>query len=406
MIAGGVNSNVRMRGFPTPLTFASGAGARITDVDGHEYVDYAMGMGPLILGHNDSRVVIAVGEALERGQLFAGQHDAEVELAELLIDSVPGVDCVRIGSTGSEMDLLAIRIARARTGRQRIIRFVGHYHGWLDPLLVDPATTGATAVLGAGQSEAAASDLVVLPWNDADAVTTAFENHGSEIAAVLMEPIMCNVGAIPPASGYIEHVRRLCAGSGSVFIVDEVITGFRVALGGAQQQLGVRGDLTVFAKAIASGFPVAALAGTQDLFAGVASGAVNHSGTYNTGLAQTAAAVATIRALREDPPYQRMESLADALIAGMRDLAERCGRQLAIDRYGSIFQTRFGEPGGVTDAASFAARSDSRALERFLAALQQFGVRPTNRGLWLLSAAHGDAEVDDTLNAVEQALRA
>ena len=271
---------------------------------------------------------------------------------------------------------------------------------------MDPATTGPGATLAAGQSAAAAADVIVLPWNDADAIREAFDHHGSTIAAVLMEPIMCNVGTIAPAPGYLELVKQTCARAGAVFIVDEVITGFRVGLGGAQQRLDVRGDLTVYAKAIASGHPLAALAGRQDLFAGVADGTVNHSGTYNTGLSQTVAAVATLRTLRDEPPYEHMEQVADALIDGMLAASQRAGRNLTIDRYGSIFQTRFGDPGGVNDASSFSARSDSAALERFLTELQLAGVRPTNRGVWFLSGAHGDDDVDRTLEAVEQALRA
>jgi glutamate-1-semialdehyde 2,1-aminomutase len=406
LIPGGVNSNVRLRGFPTPLTFRSGRGARIWDVDDNEYVDYAMGMGPHILGHAPPVVVDAVRRSLDRGQLFAGQCEEEAELAELLHDVVPWVESVRFGSSGTEMALLAIRIARAVTGRQRVVRFVGHYHGWLDPLFVDPSVVGRPDAppLTNGQSSAASSDLLMCPWNDATALDAIMQMHGSDIAAVLMEPIMCNTGVIPPSPGYLETVKAMCAARGIVFVVDEVITGFRVALDGAQGQLGVHGDLTVYAKAIASGFPVAALAGRSDLLEQVGTGGINHSGTYNTGVSQMAAAVATLRHLRDADVHPTIAAAGAELVAGIRTLATRLAPGLTVHAVDGMFQLRFGPDEPIGDAATFAAASDPERLGQLLTALQAEGVRSTSRGLFFLSAAHDGDDIAATLGAFERAL--
>ena len=235
VIAGGVNSNVRLASRPAPLTFERAAGAHLWDVDGNEYIDYAGGMGPMLLGHNHPRVLAAVRQALEVGQCFAGQNEFEAEFGERLVAAVPWIESIRIGVAGSEMDLLAVRIARAVTGRARVLRFVGHYHGWLDPLLVGagpmPAPFGHPPV-GLGQSVAASDDVIICEWNDLAVVEQVLSTE--EIACVLMEPVMCNTGLIPPAPGYLEGVRELCRRHGALLVIDEVITGFRLGLTGAQ----------------------------------------------------------------------------------------------------------------------------------------------------------------------------
>jgi glutamate-1-semialdehyde 2,1-aminomutase len=407
VIAGGVNSNVRLAGRPVPLTFDRGAGALLWDVDGNEYVDYAGGMGPMILGHGHPAVVSAVQASLSDGQLFAGQNRYEAELAEMIVGVLPWIEQIRIGLSGTELDLLAVRIARAHTGRRRVVRFVGHYHGWLDPLFIDGAATPpplADVPLTPGQSAAAATDLLVCEWNDLDQVARALAI--GDVACVVMEPVMCNTGLIAPAAGYLEGVRELCAEHGALLVIDEVITGFRFGLTGAQGHLGIHGDISIYAKAIASGFPLAVLGASADLLAPVGRGEVNHSGTYNAGVSSLAASVATIRVLRDADPYPELARITGRLADGIREARRRRGgAPLAVDHIaGSLFQLRFGEDRPMRSRADFADNSDRQLLARFLDELQACGVRPTSRGLFFVSVAHDDAVVDRTLDAVDAAL--
>ena len=404
VIAGGVNSNVRLASRPVPLTFTRAAGAFLWDVDGNEYIDYAGGMGPMILGHNHPRVLAAVRQALEIGQHFAGQNEFEAEFAERLVDAVPWIESIRIGLAGSDVDLLAVRIARAVTGRARVLRFVGHYHGWLDPLLVGsgpiPEPFGHPPV-GAGQSLAASDDVIICEWNDLalveDVLTTG------QIACVIMEPIMCNTGVIPPAPGYLEGVRDLCHRHGALLVIDEVITGFRLGLTGAQGLLGIHGDITLYAKAVASGYPMAVLGTTHDLLAAVGRGEVNHSGTYNAGTLSVAAGVETLRILTETNPYAELQQRTKRLVDELRSMGADKG--LAIDWVGgSLFQFRFGTSDTIRSRAEFAKHSDQALLVRFMDALQDLGVRPTSRGLCFVSTAHDDAVIDLTLERADAAL--
>jgi glutamate-1-semialdehyde 2,1-aminomutase len=405
VIPGGVNSNVRLRGFPTPLTYSRALGSHIWDVDGNEYVDYAMGMGPHILGHAPRVVVDAVRQSLDRGQLFAGQCDEELELAQLISGAAPWIEQLRIGSSGTEMALLAVRVARAATGRQKVVRFVGHYHGWLDPLFVDPARhDAAQPPLTPGQSVSAADDVLLCPWNDLNALDQLLSEHHDSIAALLMEPIMCNTGLIEPLPGYLEKVAALCRRYEIVFVVDEVITGFRVALGGAQERYGVHGDLTVYAKAIAAGYPVAVLGGRADLLAAVGTGQINHSGTYNTGVVQMAAAVATVRELRDSDPYPAIGARTQELASAVRDAISAASVDLHVTAVDGLLQLRFGPDAEITNGSSFSTATDPVRLGLLLQELQREGVRSTSRGLFFISAAHSAQDVELTAAAFGRAL--
>lgn len=404
VIAGGVNSNVRLMSRPVPLTFTRASGARIWDVDGNEYIDYAGGMGPLVLGHNHPRILAAVKASLELGQCFAGQHEQEAEFAELLVDAVPWIESIRIGLAGSDVDLLAVRIARAATGRPKVLRFVGHYHGWLDPLLVGagpmPEPFGRPPVSN-GMSLAASEDVVIAEWNDLELVEQVLQ--AEPIACVLMEPIMCNTGVIPPAPGYLEGVRELCNQHGALLVIDEVITGFRMGLTGAQGFLGIHGDITLYAKAVASGYPMSVLGTSQELLSSVGRGEVNHSGTYNAGVLSVAAGVETLRVLTETNPFPDLEHRTRHLVAELRSLGT--GHGLAVDHVGgSLFQLRFGSAEPMTTRAEFASNSDQAMLHRFMDALQDHGIRPTSRGLCFVSVAHDDEMIDITLDRMEAAL--
>jgi glutamate-1-semialdehyde 2,1-aminomutase len=406
VIPGGVNSVFRGAGDPCPLTFVRGSGSHVFDVDGNDYVDYALGMGPLLLGHTPRAVVDAVTRAAAVGQLFAGQHPMELEVAELLLGAVPGAERIRFGQSGTEMDQLAIRLARAHTGRQRVVRFAGHYHGWLDPLYVAPEVEfDGSPTLSRGQSRAASKDMLVLPWNDLDALRELLRRAASEVAAVVMEPILCNTGVILPKPGYLEGARELCDRAGALLIFDEVITGFRVDLGGAQTLLGVRPDLATFAKAIASGYPVAAIAGRADVM-DLLDDRVVHGGTYNTGLTAMAAALATLETLVRENPYPKLYETGTMLMNGIARCAAEVGVQLSVEGLGPVFHTRFGEPGQVTDLRSFDKHSDVDARRRFVRELQDRGVRITARGTWFLSTSHTGHDVAFTIERVKSALKA
>jgi glutamate-1-semialdehyde 2,1-aminomutase len=402
VIPGGVNSNIRLVGFPTPLTFVEASGSRIWDVDGNEYIDYAMGMGPHILGHNPSAVQEALREQASKGQLFAGQTTAEGELAELLVSLIPWIDQVRFGLSGTEMDLLAIRIARAYTGRSKILRFDGHYHGWLDPLLVTgfDAETFAPR-LSPGQSQASASEVLVAPWNDLDALSKVVNEHKHDIAAIVMEPVMCNTGLILPAPHYLSGVREVCDANGILLIIDEVITGFRLGLLGAQGVSAVHGDLTIYAKAIASGYPLAALGGRRDLMESIMLGGVNHSGTYNTGVVQVVAALATVRHLVEADPYGSITAVGSKLRDAINEMARRRGLELVCEGPGPMLQLRFGPDRQPSNAATFAAMNDPARLADLILRLQGRGIKLTSRGLLFLSSAHSMLDIDLTLEAFE-----
>ena len=409
LLPGGVSSNFRLGGSPVPLFFDRAQGSHLVDVDGNDYVDYALGMGPNILGHAPARVVNAVADSLHRGQLFAGQHVGEIELAEKIRQLVPSVELVRFGLSGSEMVQAALRVTRAITGKRLVVKFEGHYHGWFDTILVSvspplnqagPAEAPVPHLPSDGQSAAAARDVAVLPWNDIKALDSFLVAHADQTAAVIMEPILCNTCVIVPRPGYLEAVRKLCSHLGVVLIFDEVITGFRVGLGGAQTLLGVQPDLTVFAKALGAGFPIAALGGRRDLMAAFGSGKVLHGGTFNSNLVSVSAALSALNILAADDGavYQSMDEKGRRLMRELGALARRKGINLLVQGLGSVFNTAFTPREAIVDYRSY-QESDLTVQRRFLKALQDVGVRVTSRGTWFLSAAHTDADIDFTLTA-------
>jgi glutamate-1-semialdehyde 2,1-aminomutase len=412
-LAGGVSSNFRLGGDPVPLFFERGEGAHLFDVDGNRYIDYVLGMGPGILGHAPEGVVAAVRQEAGSGQLFAGQTHAEIVLAERFQAAVPCAERVRFGSSGTEMVQAALRIARAATGRDVIAKFEGHYHGWLDPVLASvapplqlagPPEAPAPHLPSAGQLRSSVDSVTIVPWNDAAALQRTLTGPGHErIAALILEPILCNTGVIPPEPGFLELARELTRSNGTVLIFDEVITGFRVGYGGAQQRLGVTPDLAVFAKAMASGFPIAALAGSRELMELTAS-SVLHGGTYNANVSSVAAANATMASLseRDGEAYRRLETNGERLRDGLRELAQRQGSDLLVQGLGAVFNTTFGA-GPVRNYRDYAA-TDLARQRRFLIALQDRGVRVTSRGTWFLSTAHDDADIEATLAAATDAL--
>jgi glutamate-1-semialdehyde 2,1-aminomutase len=400
-IPGGVNSNVRLLG---PAVFFDRAeGAWLWDVDGNDYVDYLLGQGPNFLGHADPEVNRAVADACAAGMVYGAQHPLEVEAAESLCAAVGWAQMVRFGLSGTEMVQAALRLARAVTGRRRFVRFEGHYHGWLDNVLV--SMDGGTAGPGsAGQVAGHLDDSFVLPWNDATVLSALLDRHGDDIAAVIMEPVMFNAGSITPREGYLARVRELCDAHGVVLIFDEVISGFRVALGGAAAVFGVTPDLATYGKAMAGGWPVAALAGRAELMERFGTAEVNHSGTFNASVMAMAATCAALRRLTQSPPYAAITAHGEALMEGLRALGARHGVPLRVQGMPVAFHASFGHTDPVHDLRGL-ARLDRTRYAAFTRELADAGVWVAGRGIWYVSAAHGEHELQATLDRVDTALR-
>jgi len=413
-LAGGVSSNVRAGKQPPPLFFEGGRGSTIYDVDGHRYIDYVLGQGPLISGHSPPSVLEAVRKTLVKGQLYAGQHEIEITLSEKLQKLIPCAELVRYSNSGSEIVQAALRLARAYTGREKVIKFEGHYHGWFDNVLISvhPPLASAGpyecphAVPGTtGQAKSALSDVIVLPWNDLEVLEGAVNKNKGEIAAVIMEPIMCNTGCILPQEGYLEGVQEVCRRKGIVLIFDEIITGFRVGLSGAQGYFGVTPDLATFGKAMAGGLPVSCLAGKRELMELIAQGKVNHSGTFNSNVMAMAATLATISELEKNRAYERLYELGTRLMQGLRELAEEAGIGIHIEGPGPMFHLAFTDGGSFHNYRTFAEHNDMDRYHRFVEVLLDEGVRVIGRGIWYLSTAHTDEDVEFTLGAVKSALQ-
>jgi glutamate-1-semialdehyde 2,1-aminomutase len=411
-LPGGVSSNFRLGMAPTPLVIRKGEGPYVTDADDNRLIDYYLGMGPMILGHNPQSVIDAAKMQLEYGILFAGQTDVEFEAARLVCELVPCAQKVRFTSSGTEAIQAALRLARAATGRQTIVKFEGHYHGWLDNVLWSVAARENSGdsdeqpvklVGSAGCDSHAGDNLDILSWNDLGSLVRRLEL--GDVAAVIMEPAMCNGGVIPPGEGYLAGVRAACTRTGTVLIFDEVITGFRLAVGGAQSMFGVTPDLAIFGKAIANGFPVAAIAGRSNLMEMFASGGVMHGGTYNAHPVNMAAAVATMRELSQGFVYPEIEKRGRRLMTGISDALAARGIPAQVQGFPAVFCVTFGVTMQIRRFHDTFA-SDRRRYARFALALIERGVRVLERGTWFVSAAHDDAVIDETLRAVDLAAAA
>jgi glutamate-1-semialdehyde 2,1-aminomutase len=410
-LPGGVNSNYRLGISPTPLVFERAEGPYLYDVDGNRLIDYYLGMGPMILGHSPAPVIAAVIEQLQRGILFAGQSEVEYAAARLVCRMVPCAEMVRFGSSGSEMVQAALRLARAATGREIVIKFEGHYHGWLDnihwsiapPLEQAGPADAPTPVPGSiGQDPLVGRHLEVLPWNNLELLAARLAR--GDVAAVIMEPAMCNTSAIIAADGYLEGVRQACSTSGSVLIFDEVITGFRVGPGGAQQRLGVTPDLATFGKAIANGFPVACLAGRATLMEQFVSRKIMHGGTYNAQPVAMAAAVATLSALADGQVYAELEQRGRRLMDGIERALAEADIAVRIQGFPQIFHVALGLDTPIVDYRSSLAADKVRYVKLTTSLLDR-GVRALERGAWFLSSAHTDEVIDTTIAAVAAAAK-
>jgi glutamate-1-semialdehyde 2,1-aminomutase len=387
LIPGGVNSPVRAWravGGGDPFFVARGDGAYLEDVEGRRYVDWVMSWGALVFGHADPETIEAITDAARDGTSFGAPTEREVELAEEIADAIPSVEMVRLVSSGTEAAMSAIRVARAFTARDRILKFEGGYHGHSDALLASAGSGLATLGIpaSAGVTTGAARDTIVTPYNDVDAAAAAVERFGEGLAAIIVEPVAGNLGVVPPADGFLKALRALCDACGALLIFDEVITGFRVARGGAQERFGVKPDLTILGKILGGGLPLAAFGGRADAMERLApSGDVYQAGTLSGNPLATAAALSVLRRLRDPAVYDELETRAAKLEQGLRPFGEvqRVGAMLTLFRpgYDELFR-------GLVARGVYVAPSQYEAM--------------------FVSLAHGDEEIDKTVEAVSDAL--
>ena len=401
LIPGGVNSPVRaMRavGLDEPVFMRRGSGAEIEDVDGRRYVDWVMSWGPLIFGHADPDTVAAVVEAAERGTSFGAPTAAEVELAAEIVDAVPSIEQVRLVSSGTEAAMSAIRLARGATSRDRMIKFAGCYHGHADTLLASAGSGLMTLGIPSspGVPSGAAADTILCPYNDVDAVADAVARWGEGLACVIVEPVAGNMGVVPPEPGFLEALRSLCDASGALLVFDEVITGFRVARGGAQERFGVLPDLTVLGKIVGGGLPLAAFGGRADVMERLApAGDVYQAGTLSGNPLATAAGLAVLRRLRDPAVYEQLEEVSARLERRLMPF----GRVQRVGAMLTLFMRD--EPVRRYEDAQACDTERYGALFRHLLARGIY-VAPSQFEAWFVSTSHGDAEIERTVEAVAE----
>ncbi len=403
-----------------PIFMAHGAGSRLYDVDGNKYIDWMMGFGALPLGHADPEVAQAIAEAASSGAHFATATEIEVEVAEMLQKMIGNAEVVRFANTGTEAVMAAIRLARGFTGRPKILKFEGHYHGWYDDLSVS-SNVVPTATMGlrsdpvripdsSGLNHYALQDTVVVPWNDLVELERAIENHRGQIAAIITEGIMANMGVIPPEDGYLNGLQELARKNGVLFILDETVTGFRIAPGGCQEYYKLNPDITTFGKALGCGLPVAAFVGRREIMSKLAWGGVLHYGTHNASRIGLHAARASLRKLSRDggAGFRHMWTVADELCAGIQQVFERRRVPAIVQRVGPMLQIMFTKAARIRDAREFCSLVDRAAYQKLSHKLFEFGVYTSPAaGLHSIATfAHSREDAEFTLKALDQALAA
>lgn len=401
-----------------PLFMDRARGSRIYDVDGNEYIDWMMAFGALPLGHAHPEIVEAITEAAASGAHFATATPVELEVAGIIQKIVPNAERVRFANTGTEAMMAAIRLARGVTGRPKLLKFEGHYHGWHDDLLVSsnvmpPAAAGLRTDPvkisdSSGLNRTALDDTIVVPWNDLELLQRAIENHPGQIAAIITEGVMANMGVIPPAEGFLQGLQKLAKSNGILFILDETVTGFRIAPGGCQEHYKLSPDMVTFGKALGCGLPVAALVGRAEVMDALQWGGVLHYGTHNGSRIGMHAARANLRVLTRDnnASFRHTWQLADRLCAGYRELFKKSGRAAVVQNVGPMFQIMFTDRPAIRDYRDFCAHVDRAAFQKFVLSLFPFGVyaSPSAALHSIVTLAHTDEDVEFTLEATKKAL--
>ena len=400
-----------------PTFLERGQGSHVRDADGNEYIDFMMSFGALIQGHAHPRLVSMVSEAMAQGSHFAAATSAEVEAAEWFRRMVPSAEVVRFTNTGSEATMLALRLARAHTGRNKFLKFEGHYHGWYDPYLVNahshpPGELGtpenpARIPDSEGIPPATFDDVVLAPWNDVAALERIVQRHGHELAAVITEPIMANMGCILPRDGYLQRLRELTHEHGALLILDEVVTGFRYAAGGCQQYYGIQPDISTFGKALGAGFPVGAVAGPRAILDRMRWGRhmVLHYGTFNGHRLTMKVVAANLELLSAAGAYRKLHDVGDAAITGLRDVFRRHKVKAIVQGFGPMFQIYFTEHDAIHDYRDYCTHVDTGRYSQFVHGLLDHGIymTPSNGLHWIISTAHTKADVEELLQAADQA---
>jgi glutamate-1-semialdehyde 2,1-aminomutase len=410
VLPGGVNSPVRaFRAVGgDPVVLVRGEGPRVWDADGREYIDFLGSWGPLILGHAHPRVISYVEEALRRGTSFGLTNPYEVEIGEMVVDSVPSVEKVRFVNSGTEATMSAVRLARGFTGRRYVVKFEGCYHGHYDGLLVSAGSGVATfGIPGTpGIPEETARNTLVVPFNDGEAVKEVFNRYGEDIACVIVEPVAGNMGVVPPEEGFLELLRDITRGYGALLIFDEVITGFRLSLGGAQEVYRVEPDLTCLGKVLGGGMPVGAYGGKEEIMSKVApEGPVYQAGTLSGNPVAMAAGVATLRELKETKPYDHLDRMTERLAEGVSRILSDRGIPHTVNRVGSMMTVFFTDR-KVVDFRT-AKTSDTETFSRFFRSLLGKGVLipPSQFEAWFVSTAHTEETIQEALTRIEEAVR-
>lgn len=400
-----------------PVFLERGQGSHVWDADGNEYVDFMMSFGALIHGHAHPGLVSVVTEAMAEGAHFAAATSAEIEAAERFQRMVPLAEAVRFTNTGTEATMLALRLARAHTGRTRFLKFEGHYHGWYDPFLLNahshppedlgPKDEPARIPDSQGIPPATFADVVLAPWNDIPALERVMRQHGRELAAVITEPIMANMGCIPPRPGYLERLRELTREYDALLIFDEVVTGFRYAPGGCQELYGIRPDISTFGKALGAGFPVGVVAGPRTILNRMIWGEkmVLHYGTFNGHRLTMKVIAANLDLLSAKNAYRNLHAIGDAAIAGLREVFRRRKVKAIVQGFGPMFQIYFTERDAIHDYRDYCSYVDTGRYSRFVHRLLDLGIymTPSNGLHWIISTAHTEADVERLMKAADQA---
>jgi glutamate-1-semialdehyde 2,1-aminomutase len=417
----GVNSPSRGAAVysPGPIYLERGRGSQVWDADGNEYIDFMMSFGALIHGHAHPRLVEVVSEGMAAGSHFAAATSAEIEAAERFCKMVPTAEAVRFCNTGSEAAMLALRLARAHTGRNKFLKFEGHYHGWYDAYLLNahghspqrlgPRHDPARIPDSAGIPAKVFDDVVIAPWNDLESLEHILRRHGDDLAAIITEPIMANMGCILPREGYLQQVQKLAHRHGALFILDEVVTGFRYAPGGCQEYYNLQPDLSTFGKALGAGFPVGAVAGPRAILERMRwdndNGMVLHYGTFNGHRLTMKVVAANLDLLAAEGAYKRLHAIGDSAVSGLREIFRKCGVKALVQGFGPMFQIYFTERDYIFDYRDYCSYVNTARYSQFVHSVLDQGIymTPSNGLHWIISTAHTEADIQKLLAAAEAA---